>query len=145
MMSIFPRKLRSATFVTDHLNGACHTSTWKPEGTERILILAPHPDDECLSAGGIIASMQQYRPESEIRVVIATNGDASYTTVLFHGSHLPSHKYVFGDFRIKACYDFGEGIGDFGRLTVHPQPVFIVPSKPSIARHFNTTAETCCG
>jgi len=55
--------------------------------TERILVLAPHPDDESLAAGGLIASVRQHQPRSDIRVIVVTNGDASYTTALFHGSH----------------------------------------------------------
>jgi len=69
------------------LGDAGQLSVWKPTADERILIFAPHPDDESLAAGGVIASMWQDRPESQIRVIIATNGDASYTTALFHGSH----------------------------------------------------------
>lgn len=42
-------------------------------GVERILILAPHCDDETLSSAGLILAAQ--RRGIEVRVVIATNGD----------------------------------------------------------------------
>ena len=67
-----------------------HTSPLTLGEKERILILAPHPDDESLAAGGLIAFMRQSHPEAELRVVIATNGDASYSAAFLHGSHLPT-------------------------------------------------------
>ena len=43
------------------------------EGVERILVISPHPDDETLSAGGLIqAAIQQ---GSQVKVVVLTNGD----------------------------------------------------------------------
>ena len=43
------------------------------EGVERILVLAPHCDDETLGPGGLIAAAEQ--EGKEVRVAIATNGD----------------------------------------------------------------------
>jgi LmbE family N-acetylglucosaminyl deacetylase len=72
------------------LNGI---SAWIPRPEERILVLAPHPDDEILAAGGVIATCQKAHPSTKIRVAIATNGDASYATALFHGSHAFSKRH----------------------------------------------------
>ncbi len=55
---------------------------WLPDAQARILILAPHPDDETLAAGGLIASSLATHPAAQIRVVVATNGDASLLTTL---------------------------------------------------------------
>jgi LmbE family N-acetylglucosaminyl deacetylase len=63
---------------------------WEPEASDRIMILAPHPDDEVLAAGGVIAKTLKRGHQSELRVIIATNGDASYATAFLHHSHLPS-------------------------------------------------------
>ena len=46
-------------------------------------------------AGGVIAAMQQCQPKSEVRVIIVTNGDASYTTALFHGSHIITKRHFW--------------------------------------------------
>ena len=51
------------------------------------MIVAPHPDDEVLAAGGVIAAVLNSSDRSQIRVIVATNGDASYATAFFHGSH----------------------------------------------------------
>ncbi|MEI6121822.1 MAG: PIG-L family deacetylase, partial [Opitutae bacterium] len=39
----------------------------------RILILAPHPDDECLGTGGLI--QQALAKGAKIKVIFITNGD----------------------------------------------------------------------
>lgn len=57
---------------------------WEPKTNERILILAPHPDDETLAAGGVIASAAE---KAHLRVIIATNGDGSYLSALTYGQH----------------------------------------------------------
>jgi N-acetylglucosamine malate deacetylase 1 len=41
-------------------------------GARRILVIAPHPDDECLGCGGTLA---QLAPSCDINVVLVTNGD----------------------------------------------------------------------
>ena len=58
---------------------------WASDPHERIMIIAPHPDDEVLAAGGIIATA--VKAGSQLRIIVATNGDASYATALTHGSH----------------------------------------------------------
>jgi LmbE family N-acetylglucosaminyl deacetylase len=49
------------------------TSVLKWADYRRILILAPHPDDETLSAGGLI--QQAAAAGAEVRVIFATDGD----------------------------------------------------------------------
>src|SRR5215212_9277981 len=39
---------------------------------ERLLVLAPHPDDEAIGTGGLVA--QHLRERRAVRVVVATNG-----------------------------------------------------------------------
>src|SRR5258706_16012018 len=64
----------------------------EPNPSDRIMNLAPHPDDEVLAAGGLIAKALNSSSQPNIQGIIATNGDASYTTAFLHGSHLPSKK-----------------------------------------------------
>jgi LmbE family N-acetylglucosaminyl deacetylase len=71
---------------------------WEPRSHERIMIIAPHPDDEVLAAGGVIATALKPHSQSKIRVVVTTNGDASYATALSYGSHLITKK----NFRLQA-------------------------------------------
>lgn len=47
-------------------------------GDERLLILAPHPDDETLGTGGLIAQARQLK--IPVQVVFLTNGDGSGST-----------------------------------------------------------------
>ena len=60
------------------------------DGHQRILILAPHCDDESLGSAGLI--QQALRKNIEVRVVIATNGDGFLFATMedFHRFY-PSH------------------------------------------------------
>jgi LmbE family N-acetylglucosaminyl deacetylase len=40
-----------------------------------LLVLAPHPDDEVIGCGGLVA--QHLRERREVRVVVATDGGAA--------------------------------------------------------------------
>ncbi len=44
---------------------------------ERVLILAPHPDDETLATGGVLAACDARAGPDQLRIVVVTNGDAS--------------------------------------------------------------------
>lgn len=89
-------KRQSITPSTGTINSADETPVWIPGPEERILVLAPHPDDEILAAGGVIATSQKSHPPYKLRVAIATNGDASYATAFFHGSHTFTKKNFGG-------------------------------------------------
>lgn len=60
-------------------------ATWQPEDYQRILIFAPHPDDEVLASGGVIGGARLAELPAEVRVVVATNGDASSSTAVLNG------------------------------------------------------------
>lgn len=61
--------------------GAAGGEMGAPGKDERILVVAPHPDDEVLGCGGLI---QQARSRgAEVYVVLMTNGDASELALLF--------------------------------------------------------------
>lgn len=49
--------------------------TTLPASTDRLLVLAPHPDDESLACGGLL--QRALRAGAEAWVAIATNGDAN--------------------------------------------------------------------
>ncbi len=51
------------------------------EGVERVLVLAPHPDDEILGAGGVIVNF--LRQGHQVLVVFVTNGDANAASKKF--------------------------------------------------------------
>jgi len=48
---------------------------------DRILILAPHPDDEAISAGGVI--QKALSQDAKVKVVCITNGDNNQLAYLF--------------------------------------------------------------
>jgi len=93
---------------------------WEPGAHDRILIIAPHPDDEVLAAGGLIATVSKSYNPLNIRVVVATNGDASYLTAIFHGSHLFTKK----NFRRQAFHRQQESLKALACLGLDAEQVF---------------------
>src|SRR5215510_5311795 len=92
---------------------------WEPGPHERILILAPHPDDEVLATGGLIASTVHFEGPSKVRVIVVTNGDASYATVFWHGSHLGTRK----NFQRQAVLRQHESLQALATLGLDPEQV----------------------
>lgn len=89
-----------------------------PTPEQRLLIIAPHCDDETLGAGGLIA--QARRKGIAVQVVFLTNGDAfSAACALVTGSIPPQSKdYVkFGELRQK------EALAALKSLGVGPESV----------------------
>ena len=59
----------------------------------RVLVFAPHPDDESLAAGGLMH--QVVEQEGEVRVVFVTNGDGYPEAVRRQLGHAPRSSYDF--------------------------------------------------
>jgi LmbE family N-acetylglucosaminyl deacetylase len=49
--------------------------TWRPSATDRVMLLAPHPDDEILAAGVLLS--RSVAAGAAVRVVLATDGEAN--------------------------------------------------------------------
>jgi LmbE family N-acetylglucosaminyl deacetylase len=60
-----------------HLSTILHPAQ-EIKSTDRILVFAPHPDDESLGAGGLIA--RAVEKNATVMVVIVTDGSSSHTT-----------------------------------------------------------------
>ena len=54
-------------------------------GTDRVLVLAPHPDDEVLGAGGVI--QQAVAQKLPIKIVFLTYGDSNQWSFLLYRKH----------------------------------------------------------
>lgn len=93
--------------------------TWHPEQYRRILILAPHPDDEVLAAGGVIATaLASVRPP-QIQVAVVTGGGGSYSTVWLNGHNPASHR----SFQHMAVERQRESAGALASLGLSPDRV----------------------
>src|SRR4051812_25082336 len=51
-------------------------------GQDRILIIAPHPDDETISSGGVI--QEAVKLHIPLRILYVTNGDSNQLSFLFY-------------------------------------------------------------
>lgn len=53
----------------------------------RLLVIAPHPDDEIIAAAGLMQKVLQH--DGQVRVVILTNGDGSTSATMLESRRLP--------------------------------------------------------
>jgi len=75
---VWQRTLRAAGFTGEMA---------PPAKGERILVVAPHPDDEALGCGGLI--QQAVANGADVHVLLMTNGDASQFAVVFGEREMP--------------------------------------------------------
>ncbi len=57
------------------------------EAIARLLVIAPHPDDEIIAAGGLMQKVLQQG--GQVHVVIVTNGDGSASATMLESRRLP--------------------------------------------------------
>ena len=48
---------------------------WSPKGTDRVVVIAPHPDDEAIACSGTM--LRHIEGGDEVNIVIATDGRLS--------------------------------------------------------------------
>ena len=91
------------------------------DGVHRILVLAPHSDDETLGAGGLIWSA--LKAGIQVRVVLATNGDGymAATAEEFRKIYPTAHDYIrMGELRQK------ESLAALALLGLPPEDVYFL-------------------
>src|ERR1041385_2797675 len=83
--------------ISNHPSCAASTepSTLDLQAQDRILIVAPHPDDETIAAAGVI--QEAVSRKIPVRVVYLTNGDSNQLSFLFYRK-----QFVFGSRRAVA-------------------------------------------
>lgn len=52
-------------------------ASWQPAACAKVCVIAPHPDDETLSAGGLIARLTN--SGADVTVIAVTDGENAYT------------------------------------------------------------------
>ena len=100
------------------------------EGHNKLLVLAPHSDDETLSSAGVILAAQ--RLGMEVKVVIATNGDGYLFATMeeFHQVHPDAADYIrMGNLRQQESLNALEVLGvDPGQVIFLSYPDRGIPS-----------------
>jgi LmbE family N-acetylglucosaminyl deacetylase len=129
------------------------TIPYKPEllRGERLLVLAPHPDDEVIGCGGLIA--QHLQENRAVRIVIATDGaEAGDAAVRAEESRrgiaaLGTAEVVFLGFRDRSLGDdagaaIREQLREFRPdLVLVPSPLEIHPDHIALSRVFCETVQ----
>ena len=75
-------------------------STLSLQTQDRILVVAPHPDDEAIAAAGVI--QEAVRRHIPVRVMYLTNGDSNQLSFLFYRKHFvlsPKQSVAMGELR----------------------------------------------
>lgn len=83
-----------------------------PDSKTRLLVVAPHPDDETAMAGGLIQRVLE--KGGSVKVVYLTSGDASRATVAFDSKKIdlnPTEFISLGETRIKEASDATQILG----------------------------------
>ena len=98
------------------LDPVCYAQELKglPEFTkeDRVLILAPHPDDEAIGTAGVI--QRALKAGAAVKVVCFTNGDANQFAFIVYEKRIPVRKSEFlhmGEVRRKETVKGVESLG----------------------------------
>jgi LmbE family N-acetylglucosaminyl deacetylase len=86
---------------------------FKIDDHERLLVLAPHPDDETLGAGGLI--QQVLKKNGSVRTVVVTAGDAYVDAIIQEtGNKHPSKQdyFNYGKTRLKESQKAAKVLGN---------------------------------
>ena len=86
--------------LTGAVTGMAESVFPPPVKGERIVIVAPHPDDEVLGCGGLI--QQAVAAGAEVRVIYLTNGDHNQIAFKLYSGHPhlgPKDYFRFGERR----------------------------------------------
>ncbi|MEI6810249.1 MAG: PIG-L family deacetylase [bacterium] len=96
------------------------------ESNDRILVLAPHPDDEVIGCGGVI--QRAIATGATVRIVFLTCGDSNELSFLLHRKHpvfTPSAVRRMGMIRSAEALAAGAALGlDRGSITLLGYPDF---------------------
>lgn len=107
---------RLAVFPTPHSTTTTHPSSPIVGQNERLLVIAPHPDDETIGAGGLIQRVLEQN--GTVRVVLMTAGDG-YVEAVTREAHQPKPRpddfIAYGERRMKESRAALRGL-DHGRI-----------------------------
>jgi len=94
LIFIFLAILSSVSIIADTISLKAQITMLEPfKKGERVLIFAPHPDDETIGCGGII--QQALKAGAEIKIVYLTNGDHNQLAFIVYEKRLTVRKGEF--------------------------------------------------
>lgn len=88
-----------------------------PSPADRILVVAPHPDDETLGCGGLIR--RAVSRGAEVHVALMTNGDASELALIFGEKALPLSPRMYIKLGIQRQEESLKALAGLGVLPDH--------------------------
>ncbi len=103
-----------------------------PSSGRRVLIVAPHPDDETLGTAGVIyhALHGDHAAHACVRVVVMTNGDAYTTAVSNYYYGDTTHTPTAADFRNSGLVRHGETLEAMAKLGLTDPADVLLPNYP---------------
>jgi LmbE family N-acetylglucosaminyl deacetylase len=83
-----------------------------PHAGDRILVIAPHPDDEVIGCGGLI--QRALADGAQVHVALMTNGDGSELALIFGERDLPLRPTAFTKLGLERQQESIEALGHLG-------------------------------
>jgi LmbE family N-acetylglucosaminyl deacetylase len=83
-----------------------------PSAGDRVLVIAPHPDDEVIGCGGLI--QRALADGAQVRVALMTNGDGSELALIFGERDLPLRPTAFIKLGLERQQESIEALGRLG-------------------------------